>query len=118
MDQSADTFYDRQLLIRALVDCRRISHFVVSLECFRQETPKCRRLGCITLVADHDELLDQDRHLGSVLARFLGPCLPVRFEFLPSKRIGHQSVACSPASRIDFLPLPAVKSGIGWDGGS
>ena len=54
---------ERQLLTRALLDCRRISHFIVSLESFRQETPKRRRLSYIALVVNHDELF---RHLGSV----------------------------------------------------
>jgi hypothetical protein len=83
----------RLLLTRTSLDSRRVRHFVISLESFWREAPWGRCLCRIILFPDHDKLLDQHRHVGSVLSCLLRTCLPLRFEALPGKRVGDQPIA-------------------------
>src|SRR5205823_7813363 len=56
----------RELGLGALLNRLRIADVVVGFECLWQKPPQFRRCFCIFLIADGNELFDENRHFAGI----------------------------------------------------
>ena len=104
----ADYLLERHLAFRVLLNLGRVRDVVIFLEGLWQKAPEFGRLLRVVLVADHDKLLDQNRHIGGILTGVSGAAFPFRFVLLPGAGIGNEPVAMLAGQPHRF---PAVCGG-------
>src|SRR2546423_11583032 len=84
--------FERYLAFRVLLNLGRVRDVVIFLEGLWQKAPELGGLLRLVLIADHDKLLDQNRHIGGIFTGVSGAPFPFRFVLFPGSGIGNEPV--------------------------
>src|SRR5438067_12734912 len=84
----ADYLFERHLAFRVLLNFGRVRDAVIFLEGLWQKAPEFGGLLRLVLVADHDALLDQNRHIGGAFFGLSVTAVPSRVVLLAGMGVG------------------------------
>src|SRR4051812_49928838 len=101
----ADYLFERYLAFRVLLNLGRVRDVVIFLEGLWQKEPEFGGLLRLVLIADHDKLLDQNRHIGGGFFRVSGAPLPFPFFFFSGAGVGGWALPLSARQARPFSAL-------------
>ena len=104
----ADYLFERHLAVGLLLNFSRVRDVIILFEALWQKAPEFGRSLRRVFVADHDKLLDQNRHVGGIFSRVSGAAFPFPFVLLPAAGIGNEAVPILAGKAHRF---PAVCGG-------